>query len=138
LSTSVAIRFSNNKILVPVLVNDNLPATLLLDTGASFTVISPELARRAGLDPATATARSKVQMASGQEIEAPLVRLPAITVGAAKIANFGVAVYAFTVQDRAGQPLAIDGFLGIDFLARFTMIVDPRAGTLTLQLPETR
>jgi predicted aspartyl protease len=124
--------------LVPVVLNDSHPVTLLLDTGANFTIISPETARRAGLDAAGATARAKVRMANGQEIETSLARLQSISVGSAKIVNFGVAVYGFTIWDRTGQPLAVDGFLGLDFLARFTMTVDPRSGTLTLQLPDPR
>jgi len=30
----------------------------------------------------------------------------------------------------------VDGFLGADFVGRFAMTLDPRAGTLTLQLAD--
>lgn len=135
-STSVPIRFANNKLFVPVMLNDRHRATLLLDTGANFTVISPEMAQRAGLDVSAAASQARARMANGQEVQMSVVRLNSITVGTAKIVNFGVAVYAFTVQDYTGRPLDVDGFLGLDFLARFTMTVDPRAGTLRLQIDQ--
>jgi hypothetical protein len=138
-STSVPIQFINNSlILVPVLLNDTYPATLMLDTGANVTVISREMVRRAGLDAAVLPARAKVRLANGLDVETSLARLQAISVGAARIPNFGVAVFDFTVPGVAGQPLAVDGLLGINFLARFIMTVDVQAGTLTLQLPAPR
>ena len=136
--TSVPIQFINNKFLVSVVLNDNYPATLLLDTGANHTIISPEMARRAGLDAAMLPGRAKLRMANGVEIETSVVRLQSISVGAARIANFGVAVFAFAVPGLDGQRLAVDGFLGVDFLARFIVTIDPRAGRLTLQLPAAR
>jgi len=41
-----------------------------------------------------------------------------------------------TVISRGKPSITIDGFLGVDFLGRLTMTVDPRAETLTLQLNE--
>jgi len=135
-STSVPIRFTNNKFFVPVILNDRHQATLLLDTGTNFTLISPEMAQRAGLDFSAAGVQVKARIANGQEVQMPVVRLNSISVGTAKVVNFGVAVYAFTVRDYGGRPLAVDGLLGLDFLARFTMTVDPRAGTLRLELDQ--
>ena len=135
--TSVAIQIIQNRFLVPVVLNGTHRATFLLDTGANITVVTPQLSRRAGIEmPAGAGAsRSKARMASGQEVEVALVRLKSIMVGSARIDNLQVAVYEIGVLDSTAMPpLAIDGFLGADFLGRFTMTVDPQAGTLMLQL----
>lgn len=135
--TSVAIQTIQNRFLVPVMLNGTHRATLLLDTGANITVVTPQLARRAGVDVPTGAgaAKSKARMASGQEVEVALVRLKSIMVGSARIDNLQVAVYEIGILDSTTTPpLAIDGFLGADFLGRFTMTVDPRTGTLMLQL----
>lgn len=137
--TSVVIQTINNRFLVPVVLNGTHRATFLLDTGANVTVVTPQLARRAGVAlPAGAGAsKSKARMASGQEVEVSLIRLKSMMVGSARIDNLQVAVYEIGVLDStATPPLIIDGFLGADFLGRFTMTIDPRAGRLMLQLTD--
>jgi predicted aspartyl protease len=136
--TSAAIQTINNRFLVSVVLNGTR-ATFLLDTGANITVVTPQLARRAGLDvPAGAGgSKSKARMASGQEVEVSLIRVKSLMVGLARIDNLQVAVYEIGVLDSTvTPPLSIDGFLGADFLGRFTMTIDPQAGKLTLQLAD--
>ena len=138
-STSVAIQAINNRFLIPVVLNGTQRATFLLDTGANITVISPQLARRAGIEPlaGAGAAKSRARMASGQEVDVSLVRLKSMMVGLARIDNLQVAVYEIGVLDRtATPPLIVDGFLGADFLSRFTMTIDPHAGRLMLQLAD--
>jgi hypothetical protein len=137
--SSVAIQTIGNRYLVPVVLNETHRATLLLDTGANITVISPELARRAGLEVPTGSgaARSKARMANGQEVDVALIRVKSMMVGAARVDNLQVAMYEIGVLDSTtSPPLTIDGFLGADFLGRFTMTIDPQASKLTLQLPD--
>jgi predicted aspartyl protease len=136
-ATSVAIHMVNNRFLVPVVLNEDQQATFLLDTGASITVVTPELARRAALELPAGASKSKARMASGQEVEVSVVRVRSIRVGTARIDNLGVAVYAIGVIDSSAKPpLAVDGLLGADFIGRFTTTLDPKAGTLTLQLDD--
>lgn len=137
--TSVAIQTLHNRFLVPVVLNGTHRATLLLDTGANITVLTPQLARRAGIDLPTGASpsKSKARMASGQEVEVSLVRVKSMMVGSARIDNLQVAVYEIGVLDNTEtSPLTVDGFLGADFLSRFTMTIDPLAGKLTLQLAD--
>jgi len=134
--TSVTIQTIHNRFLVPVMLNETQRATLLIDTGANITVLTPQLARRAGIDVPTgaSASKSKARMASGQEVEVSLVRVKSMMVGSARIDNLQVAVYEIGVLDNtATSPLTVDGFLGADFLGRFTMTIDPQAGKLTLQ-----
>jgi hypothetical protein len=133
--TSVAIQAINNRFLVPVVLNENQKATFLLDTGANITVVTPDMARRAGIELSGGAPKSKARMASGQEVEVSLVRVKSLRVGLARIDNLGVAVYEIGVLDgSANPPLVVDGYLGADFVGRFTMTLDPKAGKLTLQL----
>ena len=123
------------------MLNGTHAATLLLDTGANITVLTPQVARRVGIDLPTGpgASKAKARMASGQEVDVSLVRVRSMTVGAARIDNLQVAVYEIGVLDTAETgPLTVDGFLGADFLSRFTMTIDPRAGKLTLQLSDGR
>jgi clan AA aspartic protease (TIGR02281 family) len=131
---SVPIQTINRKFLVPVVLNEGQTATFLLDTGASTTVITPDLARRLGIDTSSRTTLARARIASGQEVEVSMVRMTSIRVGSARLDNLNVAVYELPVIVNANPPITVDGFLGVDFIGRFTMIVDPAAGTLTLQL----
>ena len=135
-STSVRIQLVNNKLLVPVTLNESQPATFLLDTGASTTVVTADLARRLGMTSGSGAVRARARIASGQEIDVALVRLGSLRVGTARIDAMPVAVYELaSLGNTASLPVAIDGFLGMDFIGRFLMTVDPRAGTLTLGVP---
>lgn len=123
--------------LVPVVLNENRTATFVLDTGANHTMVTPDLVRRAGLELAYPGVKSKARMATGQEVEVSWTRLKSIAVGLARIDNINVSVYAFDLWDRdVNPPTTVDGILGADFLWRFTMTVNPKAGTLTLQLDD--
>ena len=135
--TPVAIRTIRNKFLVPVVLNGAQPATFLLDTGASSTVITPALARRLGAEAASGTPKARARIASGQEVDVPLVRITSITIGSATVANLDVAVYELPAMDPSAKPpVTVDGFLGVDVIARFKMTLDPRGGTLTFQPAE--
>lgn len=134
---SVRLRTVNNKFLVPVVLNDVQAATFLLDTGANSTVVSPNLVRTLKLPPFPGAPKAKARMASGQEVEVSVVRLNTIAVGAARMNNVGAVVYDIpAVTGSAGPAIKIDGLLGTDFLAGFTMTLDPRAETLTFYLDD--
>jgi hypothetical protein len=135
-STSVRIQILNNKMLVPVTLNESQSATFLLDTGASTTVVTADLARRLGISSGSGAVRARARIASGQEVEVALVRIGSLRVGTARIEGMPVAIYELaSLGNTASLPVAIDGFLGMDFVGRFLMTVDPRAGTLTLGVP---
>jgi predicted aspartyl protease len=133
--TSVPMQTKNNRFLVGVVLNERQAATFLLDTGASITVITPELAHRTGIEIPAAGLQSKVRMASGQEVQVSVIRLGSIRIGLARIDNLGVALYELGVMNSPTQPpLAVDGLLGADVLSRFIATIDPDARKLTLKL----
>jgi hypothetical protein len=135
--TSVPIQTVQKKVLVPVVLNGNQTATLLLDTGTNFTVITPTLAKRVGGERPPGASTTKARIATGQLLDVSLIRLKSIGVGSARIDNFDVAVYDLPILvPGATPPITVDGLLGNDFVGLFTMTVDPRAGRLTLQLDD--
>jgi aspartyl protease family protein len=108
--------------LVDVMVNGVSSGTFLLDTGASFCVLSPSFFRRLRMP--RATSHVELQTANGI-VRAPLVRLRSLDVGSARAVDLHAVVHV-----AVAPPL--DGVLGLNFLNNFSYAVDPRRRTLRL------
>ncbi len=120
-TTSVAIE--HNAVMVPVSLcagGQTTQAVLILDTGASVTTISPEIAARLGLRLDEAPV-GKVQVVGGGMVEARAVKLDRISVGPRSKSNMIVAVIG-----NKGPYMQFDGLLGMDFLREFRYHVDFR------------
>jgi len=110
--------------------------TLIVDTGADRTVISPEALERAGL--AGQAGRSIQVVGVTGTTTATLVTLPLLDVAGARIGPLAVVVYALPASFRGGEssggasPGAGDGLLGRDVLDAFTLSVDSASGRATL------
>ena len=127
-TTAVPIQVLNNAILVPATVNDTQGVTLLLDTGAQRTILTPESARRAGLAVPADAPRRPVLVAGGGRIEVPFLRLRRLQVGDHVVENVEVGVYPV-----APGAQMLDGVLGMDVLGRFVFTVDHHARQLRLE-----
>jgi len=102
--------------------------TLMLDTGADRTLISPEALARAGL------------LAEGTPVQltgvtgtaaATLVMLPYLDVAGFRLGPFPVVVHAMP-PSGVNEPAPVDGLLGRDLLDAFTITVDPGSGRTRL------
>ncbi|MFC1525912.1 aspartyl protease family protein [Candidatus Latescibacterota bacterium] len=112
----VRIRFSGGLIVVPVQVNDQGPYQFLLDTGAQTTIVSPELASEIGLALGTArTARGVESMLVAHDSEAV-----SLLVGSQRVECLPVSVMD-CARATAAAATHIDGYLGHNFLQRFTL-----------------
>jgi predicted aspartyl protease len=96
---------------------------LLIDTGASRTVIAPTALSRAGLDPAQGRPASMIGV--GGAVHAVEVSVPRLDVAGAQIGP--LRVIAHEVAGLRG-----DGLLGRDVLEHFTLTIDPVRGRATL------
>jgi clan AA aspartic protease (TIGR02281 family) len=119
--STTGISIQRNAVLVPVTLSRGAQSTqalLILDTGASVTTISPEIAARLGvrLDRAPA---GKIQVVGGSTVEARAVRLDRVTVGPHSKKGMKVAVI-----DNNGPFMQFDGLLGMDFLREFRYHID--------------
>ena len=123
---TVAIRNAYSAILVPVKIN-GLDVTLVLDTGASQTLIRPEVARRAGLEVARGAPMVRGNVVGGNRVAVPLVRARSVSVGAAAVEDIDVGVF----DALPGRP-EVDGLLGASFLAHFKFTVDRKNLQLVL------
>jgi clan AA aspartic protease (TIGR02281 family) len=108
--------------LVEATVNGRERGTFLLDTGATFCVVGPRLAKALRL---RGDDTIKMQTANGI-IEAPIVQLQSLTVGGSNARDLRAVVH-----DAVEAPL--DGVIGLNFLNRFSYSIDPRRRVLELR-----
>lgn len=121
------IRFdpSSTTIRSPALLNGRLEREFIIDTGASFTVISPAMATQLGIVPDPNGPKIRIHTAGGIR-EAPMVRLATLDLGGLTVRDLDVVVMEF--------PGAKDiGLLGLDYLKHFRMTLDKEQGELRLE-----
>jgi predicted aspartyl protease len=118
----VPIRMTGSAAFVPVMLNHTIQAYMLLDTGATYTVVSRRLAASLRLYEAS---RAILSTANGL-ITVPLARLQSIKVGGAEALNLTVAIQDVSMNSTVG------GLLGLDFLSRFHTSIDSRKQLLIL------
>jgi aspartyl protease family protein len=99
---------SDNTYVVPALVNKKYMATFLIDTGASYTVITPQMAESLGVKPADSGETVPVTTANGI-IYAPVVRLKHVCLGGMQVDNVDAVV------TNLGETPQISGLLGMSF-----------------------
>ena len=125
--TTVAIRQLYSAFLVPVTIN-GISATLVLDTGATQTLVKPQIAARAGLEVTSGAPMIRGNVVGGRRLDVPLVRARSVSVGDAKVEDMDVGVY----DALPGRP-EVDGLLGATFLHHFKFTVDRKNLQLILE-----
>ena len=125
--TSVPIHVAGNLSIVSVNLERRQPAFMLIDSGASSTIITPVMLRLLGLSVAPDAPRRKLTVVGGGRIDVPFVRLSSLSMGSAVVRDVEVGVY-----DVAPQVPVVDGLLGGDVLQRFRATVDAGARRLHL------
>lgn len=124
--SSATIETTGSMMLVPVLVN-GLKARLLLDTGAAKTIIRPQLAQLAGIEPGREAPLAQMTVAGGGQLSVPLVRARSLAIHEAAVDAIEIGVYE-AVPDLPD----VDGILGTDYLSHFRVTIDRQNGTLLL------
>ncbi|HBH01162.1 MAG TPA: hypothetical protein DDZ42_04445 [Candidatus Rokubacteria bacterium] len=108
---------------------NGVPLTLVVDTGAERTVLSPAVMERAGFGGQPGRP-IRIVGATG-EAAAKLVTVPLLDVAGARIGPVAVIVHELPPAGRAER---VDGLLGRDVLDAFTLTVDTASGRATLML----
>lgn len=114
-------------LMLTVRVNAQGPFRFVLDTGASMTVVSPQVAQQTGI---VVTEAAEGHGAGGR-IDVSLAQLRSLEVGSAVQADLTVAITDLKrLSDVTGTP--VDGIVGYNFLKHYLMIVDYQKMTLRL------
>ncbi len=101
-------------------------ARLLIDTGASLTMLTPNTLNRRGLA-AHATGRTGLFNTANGRVRAPIYRLDTLSVGDWRVSDLDVGVL------ELGDP-GIDGLLGMNFLRHFQFFIDQNEALLRLSI----
>lgn len=126
LAATVQLEAHGGALVAEVTLNGRFTGRFLVDTGATYCVVTAEVARRAKIRGRIGGEKIRLVTANGV-IEASLGEARKVEVGEAAARDVPVAV----VKD---DPVpGLDGILGLSFLGRFRYAVDPEAGVLVLE-----
>ncbi len=121
-SQQTRIVLQGNVILVPATLiygGRQIDTQLVLDTGASSTVLHAPLAERLGIEPQINT---KIRVASGEMINAQAVNMDTIRVGPHTMQGMRTLIIR-----HQGPPTPHQGLLGLNFLSQYPYSIDMRA-----------
>jgi clan AA aspartic protease (TIGR02281 family) len=113
-------------VIIQATLNNKRSAKFVVDTGASYTLISNAVARDLAIDVGPTPKTLQFQTANGL-IQAPVTNLESIAVGGMEIRNLPTAVH-----DAVPDP-QVAGLLGLNFLSNFRMDIDTQKGLLHLE-----
>ena len=123
----VPIEGSGRVIIVEATINQRVTGRFLLDTGASYCVISKDTATSANLSGRKDGRKVRMTTASGAQMEATVGQARRVEIGDAVARDVEVAVVD-------GNPFpGFQGLIGLSFLQRFKYSVDSRSGVLLLE-----
>ena len=115
--SEIPYRKQQNVILVQATLNSKHTANFMIDTGATYTIISTAVAESLGLRTNPEASLITLQAASG-EINVPLVNIDTIRLGDTTVPNVMAAIH--TIESSSD----LSGVIGLNLLNRFTMTVD--------------
>jgi clan AA aspartic protease (TIGR02281 family) len=119
-SESTRVTMAGNHALVPVTLTHKdrtVEVTLVLDTGASSTLITSEVATKLNLK-SQGAAPVRFQVADGRVVQAWHMKLDKVTVGPKSRTDLDVVIIG------SGSAFPFDGLLGMDFLRSFKHSID--------------
>ena len=114
-------------LIISTLLNRETRASMMVDSGAAYCCITPEIARLLRYDLQRPMARRSIASVQGVDVEVPSFRLQSLQVEG--IIGQALEVLVITFSPR----LRIDGVLGVNFLERFRSTFDFDTTTLILR-----
>jgi len=126
IKASVPIEKHGQVVIVEATLNNKTSAKFVVDTGASYTMISAATARELAIDASQSQRTMPFQTANGV-IQAPLTSLESVNVGGMEIKNITAAIHDAIPDTK------VAGLLGLNFLSHFRMDIDTQKGVLHLE-----
>jgi hypothetical protein len=114
-------------LVVVAVVNGRHRVSLLLDTGATRTILSPRTLDNIGVKVPADAPRVTFTVAGGQRGEAAVIPLESLELGTSRVSPLDVLVF-----DVAPDSPVLDGVLGLDVLSQFTVTIDQATNTLLI------
>jgi predicted aspartyl protease len=131
-STSVPFVLFDNRMMIQVTIDGKGPFAMIVDTGSTSETITPEVARRIGLQ--TRAAGTATGAGSGSPPLA-VTQLSSIAIGSLHFDNLKTGVLDLSpIRRTIGFP-RLDGIIGYDILRRLRVGVDMDAARLTFSYP---
>ena len=121
---NVPLSRSRNQFVVTASLDGQREVRLLIDTGASVTIVTPAILESLGYVLGGRT--GKFATANG-EVDAPLVRIQSLTVGGQEVSPITVGAISLSRPSAS-----FDGLLGMNFLQQFEFSLDQQRGVLEL------
>lgn len=118
----VPVRSTGRSTIVAVTLNGTVSGNLMLDTGATNTVVSRRLAALLSLVPSG----TGVVHTVGGAITVTFGRLQSLRLGEAEVTNLPIMIHDFSPDPR------FEGLLGMDFLGRYKIGLDVQKQVLVL------
>jgi len=123
---SVPFERQGQVVVVEATLNRKTPVKFIVDTGASYTMISSAIAKELAIDTDQNPRTVPFQTANGV-IQAPLISLESIAVAGMEVKNLTAAVHDVLPDAK------IAGLLGLNFLSNFRLDIDTQKGMLHLE-----
>jgi clan AA aspartic protease (TIGR02281 family) len=124
---SIPIEKLGQVVVIQATLNNKQSGKFIVDTGASYTMISSALARDLSIDTSGGSQKTMPFQTANGLIQAPLTNLDSIAVGGIEIKNLTAAVH------DAVPDAQIAGLLGLNFLSNFKIDIDTQKGFLHLE-----
>lgn len=123
--TEIALISHGSGFLVDARLNDAMDVRLMLDTGATLTVLHRAFLEETGLQVTPTDQEQTLHTANGP-VQAPLVTLEMLALKDRRKPNITVAILENTPFE------GFDGLLGMDFLGAYRFFIEPDKKTMTL------
>jgi clan AA aspartic protease (TIGR02281 family) len=124
---SVPLQKKGQVAVVRATLNSKATASFVVDTGASYTMISRAMAKELEIDLEEKNLPTIPFQTVNGVISAPVVTLDSIDVGGVEIKNLPAAIY------DAFPDSTVSGLLGLNFLSHFRMDIDSKNSLLHLE-----
>lgn len=132
---SKGIRFRISKrrplLIVQGWVNGTGPFDFVVDTGASLTILSPRVARDAGVNSSGSNAKA---VGAGGHLEVSYAEVDSLKIGSMKVAKLRVAIMDLKGIDQAIK-LRLGGIIGYNLLKQYRVTIDYPNKRLFLDAP---
>jgi predicted aspartyl protease len=115
-------------IVLETVVNGEGPYRFVLDTGASLTMISPELAKKLDVKPE----KSEKAVGAGGRLEIHFGTVKSLKIGETQLAGTKIGIMDLTGIRKATET-EIDGIIGYNVLKNFRVVIDYPKGTVAFE-----